>query len=316
MRRRRGSRIRSVAWSSLIVLLVATVAPAAADTMIAPGAERGQAANDTAMGDTAHRLSPAELEDITSLAEQEGLTLEDAIDKYAWQHPFAMLVNEIRQAHPDSFAGATIEPEQRTAWIAFKDRAPVDALQALVAFSRPIEVVEGRGFTEADLNQQIRDVHFAIMARTDVVLSASSGYDLATGEILVEVATRSSEEDASDLVETLRATAGAGAENVSIRIVDAIYSNDSATLYGGAAMSQCTSGYTLTNGSSRNLSTAHTVTDPSSTAVSPSPPTPNTKVHGGTWRGSGPQDRPSPTSSTTPTAIGAPFTAAVLRSRV
>ena len=101
---------------------------------------------------------PAAIEDLTWQAEQEGITLADAIDKYGWQVPFAELVQEVRLAYPKSFAGARILSEERTSWIAFKEGAPATALDVVAKFPRGVEVIEDRGFSEAELDAQLREV--------------------------------------------------------------------------------------------------------------------------------------------------------------
>lgn len=44
--------------------------------------------------------------DLELLAEQEGISLEEAIEKYAWQSPFGYLVNNIRERYPEDFTGS------------------------------------------------------------------------------------------------------------------------------------------------------------------------------------------------------------------
>ncbi len=73
-------------------------------------------------------INEAALEDLTTMAEQEGISLEEAIDRYAWHESFSMLVADIREKYPDRFAGAMITPDGNL-WIAFESKAPegVDA---------------------------------------------------------------------------------------------------------------------------------------------------------------------------------------------
>lgn len=245
----------------LVLLLLATAAPATATspaTSPAAAAARDSAALELLAEYAGEQLAAA-IEDLTWQAEQEGITLADAIDKYGWQVPFAELVHEIRLAHPESFAGARILSEKRTSWIAFKEEAPTDALGVIAKFPRRVDVIESRGFSEADLDAQLREIHFAVMAQKDIVETASSSYDIDTGVITVEFAPRiqvASETTTSALVQLVRERTQADAPNVRFRIVNEILSSNDANLLGGAHMSQCTSGFTVFKGSSRNLSTA------------------------------------------------------------
>ena len=50
--------------------------------------------------------SSAELEDLQSVADRKGITLQEAIDRYAWNDNFALAVSGIRQAFPEDFTGS------------------------------------------------------------------------------------------------------------------------------------------------------------------------------------------------------------------
>ena len=52
--------------------------------------------------------SDAELQDLQFIANQEGISLQEAIDRYAWRDNFSLAVSKIREAAPGSFAGAEI----------------------------------------------------------------------------------------------------------------------------------------------------------------------------------------------------------------
>lgn len=171
-----------------VLLLLATVAPAGATNPAVVSASDRVALE--LLAEYAGEQLPAAIEDLTWQANQEGITLADAIDKYGWQVPFSELVQEIRLAHPESFAGARILSEKRTSWIAFKEGAPAGALSILTRFPRRVDVIEDRGFSEAELGAQLREVHFAVMAQKDVVTTAASSYDIDTGVITVELVPR------------------------------------------------------------------------------------------------------------------------------
>ena len=87
------------------------------------------------------------------VADDMGVSLEEAIETYAWQTPMSSLVHEIRVEFPDDFSGAEITDDV-TGWIGFKSGAPLAAGEAIRAFSRsvkPIEIVEHRGFSEKEV---------------------------------------------------------------------------------------------------------------------------------------------------------------------
>ena len=68
-------------------------------------------------------VSDAELQDLQAVAEQYGMTLQEAFDRYAWNDNFSRAVQRIREAAPESFAGAEIV-DATNAWIAFTGNPP------------------------------------------------------------------------------------------------------------------------------------------------------------------------------------------------
>lgn len=83
-------------------------------------------------------------------------------------------------------------------------------------------MIEDRGFSEAELDAQLREIHFAVMAQKDIVETASSSYDIDTGVITVELVPRiqvASETTTSALVQLIRERTHADTANVQFRIV-------------------------------------------------------------------------------------------------
>lgn len=66
-------------------------------------------------------ISEAELEDLTTIADQKGMSLQAAIDRYAWNDNFALAMATVRQSSPEAFTGAEIV-DGGTAWVAFAAR--------------------------------------------------------------------------------------------------------------------------------------------------------------------------------------------------
>lgn len=112
----------------------------------------------------------AELEDLQTIANQEGIDLTAAITEFGWQDNFSLMVNTIRASSPDSFSGAAIEGPA-SAWVAFTNDVDRDVQDALAAFRRAFpEVVVGivtdRGFTQTQLDRAVQAVHQTIREAT------------------------------------------------------------------------------------------------------------------------------------------------------
>ncbi len=231
-------------------LAVATLGPAVAD-------ERRVSSDETS--DRATSLSKAAIEDLAWQADLEGISLQESIERYGWHEPFAILAHALRTEYPEDFAGARILPEEATAWVAFKREVPRQAARAVAAFDHPVDVVEHRGYSEQELDAQLINVHHEILA-LDYVETASSGYDIASGVIKVEVQVDpdlTSTSDTENVERILTNVPDAMGSNVVLAIVDNVEGVGDTTLYGGGTLSECTAGFTLkkTNGL-RNVSTA------------------------------------------------------------
>lgn len=255
-------------------LLVTLAVPASGGTVAVDGDSAGLAAvvasdalpepDASTSGDS---LDQAALADLATMAEQEGITLDEAVERYAWHAPFSELVHSIRKAYPADFAGARIESDGNP-WIAFRSDVPKSAREHIVAASddvlgtrtRQIDVVENRGFSEAELDSRLVKAHYAAFDQKQLVANASSGYDSVTGEIIVEIEPVSTLDPAErdNLVATVMSADKLAFENVTLRVVDEVRGGDTGTvyIYGGSALTTCTSGFAASKNGTRGMTTA------------------------------------------------------------
>lgn len=197
---------------------------------------------------------------LTAYAAEEGISVDAAIDMYAWQTPFAYLVNELREKYPNDFAGAQIE-DDLTAWIAFSGTVPSGAKTSIQSFPRSIQIIEGRGFTERQLKQDVIAAHDSVMDSSKVS-TAVSYPDIPTGRLIVTVAlhervTTPSEKEA--VISQLRSElpSSVNSADVDYEIVDSLPGGTFANVGGGVHLASCTAGFVVENGSgTRNMSTA------------------------------------------------------------
>ena len=128
----------------------------------------------------------AELSDLQAIATRKGISLQEAIDRYGWNGNFALAVSRVRAAAPVTFAGAEIV-DGAHAWIGFTGHPPKAALDILELFRSShigvsVEVRTDLGFSEAELEEAIPAVHYAVL-KASGVLDASTSFDSATGQI-------------------------------------------------------------------------------------------------------------------------------------
>lgn len=134
-----------------------------------------------------------ELEDLSYIAGQMGIPLQEAVDRYGWQSGFSRMVSSIRDAHPDSFTAAAIT-DDHSASVFIAGAVPVAAQTVISAFeaSFPAIAVEthgGMGITEQEIEAAVPGAHYAVF-RTEGVLDASTSFDYRTRsiEIIVQLA--------------------------------------------------------------------------------------------------------------------------------
>ena len=135
--------------------------------------------------------SDAELQDLQAIADRDGISLQEAIDRYAWHDNFSKTASTIREVAPEAFAGAEIVGH-RQARIAFAEQPPQAALDILDIFRNSqsgvsVEVRTGLGYSEAELQKAIPAVHYAVL-RSPGVRNASTSFDSSTAQIRTVVA--------------------------------------------------------------------------------------------------------------------------------
>jgi hypothetical protein len=128
---------------------------------------------------------PTELEDIAFIAEQDGIPLDDAVERYGWQGCFVEVTGYLSEVYSDQYAGAAVVDEGRGAWIAFKDEIPGEVPDLVEAIPVTVELIGGKGFSEAELNETLQLVYADISNHEDVV-AANGSYDIETGVVTID----------------------------------------------------------------------------------------------------------------------------------
>ena len=135
---------------------------------------------------------PAELNDLQFIANQDGITLDESIARYAWGDDFSIVVSAIRDDDPDSVVDAAITSGS-SARIKFSGSISGDARNAIDKFKSEnphvaISLQTGKdpGFTRREADEAVVGAHFAVMAE-DGVQDSVTYYDSDTIEIVVTV---------------------------------------------------------------------------------------------------------------------------------
>ena len=135
---------------------------------------------------------PAELDDLQSVANQDGITRDESIARYAWRDDFSMIVSAIRDDDPDSVVDAAITSGS-SAWIKFSGSISGNARKAIDKFKSEnphvtvsLQTGKDPGFTRREADEAVIGAHFAVMAE-DGVQDSVTYYDSDTIEIVVTV---------------------------------------------------------------------------------------------------------------------------------
>ena len=149
---------------------------------------------------------PAEVRDLETVAYQSGITLDEAIVRYAWRDDFSRMVTVVEKDNPDSFVEAA-STSGSSAWIKFSGPISGNARKAIDKFKSEnprvtvsLQVGKDPGFTRREADEAVVGAHFAVMAE-DGVQDSVTYYDSDAIEIVmtVQMATPPSGEKLSSL---------------------------------------------------------------------------------------------------------------------
>jgi hypothetical protein len=136
--------------------------------------------------------SPAEVDDLQTIAYQYGITLDESIARYAWRDDFSRMVTAIEHEDPDSVVDAAITGGS-SAHIKVSGSISGNAQDAIDKFKSDyphvaISLQTGKdpGFTRREADEAVVGAHFAVMAE-DGVQDSVTYYDSDAIEIVVTV---------------------------------------------------------------------------------------------------------------------------------
>ena len=250
-------RLLSFTGAALAATLVFAASPtsAMADTAVAGTACTSSTVVAPAAGRWQAALSADATADMTELARQKGLTVAEAVDDFGWHNDFSLVVGTVQEKFPAEYGGASIEDKAGArGWVAFAGAAPAGAVDILRASPVPVAVREHCGHSEAELKQRLEQVHYAVLGHAEVA-DASSGYDIETGEISVMVESKPLLRGRTDLA-GITAAVPPGRFPVDIEVVKELGGSDDITIYGGRALSSCTTGFNIIGSAYRGTTTA------------------------------------------------------------
>jgi hypothetical protein len=111
----------------------------------------------------------AALVDYQQMANEDGVSLEETINKYHWQKEFARVATDLADAYPNEFAGAAVVEQSSAGWIAFKGSVPVEAASLIASVAKPVTLIGNRGFSQEELAVTLEQNYHPMIERSEVV---------------------------------------------------------------------------------------------------------------------------------------------------
>jgi len=130
----------------------------------------------------------ADISDLQFIANERGITLEEATARVGWQDDFALLATEIEDAYPKSFAGAEITSElPAIGTIRFKGDVPPEIRDLSLTNDPDVKVVVegGAPLASFEIDEAIIAAHHAIHD-TGLVGDTVTTFDFKTERVHVE----------------------------------------------------------------------------------------------------------------------------------
>ena len=166
------------------LLLIAIIAAVSAFLLTARGNP------PVAATDHSNVSGPAELNDLQFMADAKGITLDEAIERYAWRDDFSMMVTAIEEDNPGSIAEAA-STSGSTAIIRFAGSISADAQRVIDDFEAKnpnltISTQTNLGYTEKESEEAVVGAYYAVMAENGVN-DGTAHFEGETNEIVILV---------------------------------------------------------------------------------------------------------------------------------
>ena len=165
-------------------------------------------------------VTESEEADLRAVAQQKGISYEEAIWRFGWQDDLGRVLARIRQDYPDDYTSSVLRND-RSAVVRFLGDVPPEAQALLEEFSKAYEVkivVEtGSGYSERDLSNAIPRVHYALFC-AEGVERAGTGADKGVIESTVQLSAHAPDSLMDDLRHIAQVALESGAHQ-GIRVV-------------------------------------------------------------------------------------------------
>ncbi|GAA2208929.1 hypothetical protein GCM10009850_043870 [Nonomuraea monospora] len=145
----------------------------------------------------------AELIDLRAVARSEGISYEEAIDRFGSQSASSRVIDTLHAEFPDEISGVAYVDGHRGLRIGFKGRIPARAVELARTLPLEVTLIGGKGFSAVEL-QEAQDTVVAWLRTRPEVATMSAHSDDETGQVKATVQPKVMPDDAEEFVRGLQ----------------------------------------------------------------------------------------------------------------
>ncbi|GGS97997.1 hypothetical protein GCM10010156_65230 [Planobispora rosea] len=138
----------------------------------------------------------AELVDLGAIAKSEGISYEEAIDRFGSQSSNSRVIDKLNEEFPDEISGVRyVDDDQRGLRVGFKGPVPTRAIELARTLPMEVTLIGGKGFSALELRRAQDTVVSWLRSRPEVVTMMAHS-DEETGQVKVTVQPKVMPDDA------------------------------------------------------------------------------------------------------------------------
>ncbi|MFG3437366.1 hypothetical protein ACGF0J_08990 [Nonomuraea sp. NPDC047897] len=145
----------------------------------------------------------AELVDLGTVARSEGISYEEAIDRFGSQSSNSRVIDKLRAEFPDEIAGVRYVDHQPGLRVGFKGPIPPRAIELARTLPMEVTLIGGKGFSAAELRRTQNAVVSRLRSRPEVATMMTHS-DEETGHVKVTLQPKVMPDDAEEFTRGLQ----------------------------------------------------------------------------------------------------------------
>ncbi|MFI7689852.1 hypothetical protein ACIBQ6_12310 [Nonomuraea sp. NPDC049655] len=139
----------------------------------------------------------AELVDLGAVARSEGISYEEALDRFGSQSSNSQVIDKLHAEFPDEISGVSYVDGQRGLRVGFKGPIPARAIELARTLPMEVTLIGGKGFSASELRQAQDTVVSWLRSRPEVA-TMTARPDEETGQVKVTIQPKVMPDDAEE----------------------------------------------------------------------------------------------------------------------